>query len=107
MLLIVDNLTKIYKIKRSLINEFEINDLDHVKRILGMDIIRNRPNRILILRQSSCVEKVFKLCMHDSKSMTIQPASLFKLSKDQCPTIDTNLKYMKNVPYANVVGSIT
>lgn len=53
MLLIGDNMTNINKIQRSLRNEFEMKDLSNAKRILGMDIVINRPKNILILKQSS------------------------------------------------------
>lgn len=42
----------------SLINGFKMKDLGHAKRILGIDIIKNRPKEILILKQSPYVEKV-------------------------------------------------
>lgn len=42
MLLIRQNLSDINDIKWSLSAKFEIKDLDHARRILGMDIRRNR-----------------------------------------------------------------
>lgn len=41
--------------------------------------------------------------MHDSKYVNLPLGGNFKLSKEQCPMDEPDIKYMKNVPYANVL----
>lgn len=80
-------------IKRSLSSGFEMKDLRKAKRIFGMDIIRNRSKNVVILIQTSYVEKVLsKFSMHDSKTMTLPLVSHFKPSKDQCPIDEFDIR---------------
>lgn len=107
MLLIGHNMYVINDIKRSLSAEFEMKDLGHAKKILGMEITRKRHDRILILKQSAYIEKlVTRFAMHNSKSVSVPLASHFKLSKDQCPVNESDVKQMEKIPYANAVGSV-
>lgn len=48
------------KIKRYLSKELKMKYLGHTKRILGMNIIRNRPKQILVLKQTSYAEKCYQ-----------------------------------------------
>lgn len=47
------HLSDIEKIKNLLMGEFEIKDLGSAKRILGIDIIRDKADGTLFLSQSS------------------------------------------------------
>lgn len=48
-----------------------MKDLDNAKRILGIDIKRDRKNKTLLLSQSAYLLKVLrKFVMHESKSVT-------------------------------------
>lgn len=44
-MLLGDSMTSINKIKQYLSDEYEMKDLEYTKRILGMGIFKNRPNR--------------------------------------------------------------
>lgn len=67
MLFIGHDSNCIYDIRRFLSFKFEMKDLGHAKRILCMDIIRNRPKRLLVLKHTSYVEKVLsKFAMLES-----------------------------------------
>lgn len=82
MMLIGKNTSDMNDIKMSLSSEFEMTDLGHVKRILGMDIKRNKIKQILFLPQSSNIEKVLsKFSMLESTSVSLPIASRFELSK--------------------------
>jgi transposase InsO family protein len=107
MLLVGHKMSDINDIKKALSNEFEMKDLGHARRILGMDIKRDRSQQSLLLTQSDYVKKVLsKFAMHDSKPVTLPLACHFKLSKEQCPHDESDIKYMQKVPYANAVGSV-
>lgn len=66
MLLIGHNMYVINEIKRSLSAEFEMKDLGHDKKILGMEISRKMHDRILILKQTAYIDKlVIRFAMHN------------------------------------------
>lgn len=71
-----------HDIKKSFYSEFEMKDFGHAKRILGMDIIGNRSKHLLMLNQTSYMEKVLsKFSRHESKFVTSPFSSHFKLRK--------------------------
>ncbi|KAH9698871.1 Integrase catalytic domain-containing protein [Citrus sinensis] len=91
-----------YKIIQS---EFDMKDLGPARKILGMEIIRNRKKGTMILSQGKYLEKVLgTFGMSNSKSVVTPLASHFKLSCSQCPSTDEERNEMTKVPYANVVG---
>ena len=114
MLLYVDDILiackskqEIVKLKTILKQEFEMKDLGRARKILGMEITRDRKNRILTLTQSSYLQKVLdRFGMNDAKSVNTPLAHHFKLSLDQCPSSAEEEKYMEKVPYASAVGSL-
>lgn len=56
------------------------------KRMLGMEIERNRTHGRLFISQTRNIEKVInKSGMHENKPMFTPLASDFKLSIQQCP----------------------
>ncbi|KAH9296364.1 hypothetical protein KI387_039952, partial [Taxus chinensis] len=44
--------------------------------------------------------------MQNAKPISTPMAGHFKLRKDQCPSSHEEVKYMTQVPYASVVGSL-
>ena len=93
--------------KEHLSSEFEMKDLGAAKKILGMEIKRDRKSRLLFLSQQSYVEKVLqRFNMHDAKSVSTPVAPHFKLSALQCPSSDEDIEYMSRVPYSSAVGSL-
>ena len=58
MLLISDSAEEIKSLKHKLSSKFDMKDIGKARKILGIEIIRNIINRVLNLKQSSCLEKV-------------------------------------------------
>jgi len=107
MLLIGPNLKMINGIKITLDKEFDMKDLGNARKILGMEIERNRSNSCLFLHQSSYIMKILKkFGMHDCKPVSLPLASHFILSKEQSPANEEEKEYMNKIPYSNVIGSI-
>lgn len=52
--------SKVDKAKRLLKNEFEIKDIGHASKILGMEIIRDRSSETLFLSHRVNVEKILR-----------------------------------------------
>nr|CAD41912.2 OSJNBa0033G05.13 [Oryza sativa Japonica Group] len=95
------------KLKAQLSSEFEMKDLGVAKKILGMEITRERHSDKLYLSQKGYIEKVFRrFNMHDAKPVSTPLAAHFRLSSDLCPQSDYNIEYMSRVPYSSAVGSL-
>ena len=107
MLLAYESMTEIARVKRLLNLEFEMKDLGHAKKILGMEITKNRKEKVLYLSQVDYLKRVLeRFNLKGAKSITIPLAQHFKLSKEQEPKSDEDIAYMQKVPNASVVGSI-
>lgn len=81
MLVACDDVNKIKSTKKLLISEFDMKELGEAKKILGIEISRNRGQGTLKLTQSSYVKKVlnnFKIM--DFKLVKTPFAQHFKLS---------------------------
>ncbi|GKA33172.1 hypothetical protein Tco_0719539, partial [Tanacetum coccineum] len=75
--------------------------------ILGIEIYKDRPWRLIGLCQRAYIEKILKQYhMENSKRGNIPMQEKLRLSKSQVASIPPELKRMQNVPYASAVGSI-
>ncbi|WVZ64163.1 hypothetical protein U9M48_013726, partial [Paspalum notatum var. saurae] len=79
MLIAAKEKSEMAKLKARLKKEFEMNDLCAAKKILGMEIIRDRKSGLLYLSQ---------------------------LSSDLCRQSDDDIEYMSRVLYSSAVGSL-
>lgn len=107
MLIAAKDKAEIEKLKEQLNSEFEMKDLGAAKKILGMEISRDRPSGKLYLSQSGYIEKVLhRFNMHDAKPVGTPLAAHFRLSSALCPQTDEDVEYMSRVPYSSAVGSL-
>ena len=78
--------------------EFHMMDLRNARRILGMEIVRNREDHALFLSQKGYLEKVLKrFSMENSKLVSIPLAGHFRLSMTQCPQSEVEKKEINSV----------
>ncbi|KAL0537750.1 hypothetical protein IC582_026735 [Cucumis melo] len=107
MILVSKDYAEICELKKQLSNEFEMKDLGELKRILGMDVKRDKEKGLLTISQESYVIKLLeKYNMSGSKAVSTPLASHFRLSSSQCPVTKQERIEMSNIPYCNAVGSI-
>ncbi|KAL2460938.1 cysteine-rich RLK (RECEPTOR-like protein kinase) 8 [Abeliophyllum distichum] len=107
MLLISSCANQIKRLKSDLFSEFDIKDLGNAKRILGMEIIRNKDHLELKLNQTPYIHKILdRFAMSNAKEVSIPLGNHFIISKDDCPKSQEQLDEMKNVPYSNAIGSV-
>jgi len=107
MLLASCNKTEIDDIKCMLKSEFDMKDLGQAKKILDMQILRDRNKDMLFLYRHDYIVKLLKrFNMFEWKPVTLPLSNHFKLSSDFCPKTDEDYDRMSKVPYANVIGSI-
>ncbi|GJU03531.1 retrovirus-related pol polyprotein from transposon TNT 1-94 [Tanacetum coccineum] len=76
--------------------EFDIKELGEAKKILGMEITRDRIRKIMRVSQSG---------IDNRKSAHVPLGGHFKLSLKDCPVRDCDVERMSKASYANVVGS--
>ena len=86
MLIAAKSKEKIRTVKALLNNEFEIKDLGVAKKILGMEILRDRVACRLFLSQKGYIEKVLhRLNMQNAMPVTMPLATHLRLSSALCP----------------------
>jgi len=108
MLIASKNSGEIEKLKAQLNKEFEMKDLGEAKKILGMEIIRDRKRGRLCLTQRTYLKKVLQRFGTNEKSKPVSTplAPHFKLSASLSPKSAAEQEYMSKVPYAKAVGSL-
>jgi ATP-binding cassette subfamily B (MDR/TAP) protein 1 len=86
MLVAAKRKKEITTLKAQLSSEFDMKDLGAPKKILGIEITRERKSSVLFLSQQNYIKKVLQhFNMHDAKSVSTSIAHDFKLSAFQCP----------------------
>ena len=107
MLIATKNLSEIHTLKMQLSSEFEMKDLGATKKILGMEIKRDRGVGKLFLTQKNYLKKVLeRFGMKNAKPVSTPLASHFRLSATQSPQSVEEEEYMVKVPYSSAIGSI-
>ena len=72
MLISAEHKEEVEEIKAGLSSEFDMKDLGEAKRILGMDIVRDRNAKKIWLTQRDYVQKVLKkFQMDNNKSVSV------------------------------------
>jgi hypothetical protein len=107
MLIAAKSRREITTLKKLLSSVFEMKDLGAAKKILGMEIIRDKKAGLLFLSQHAYIEKVLqRLNMHDAQPVSTPIAPHIKLSAEQCANSDEDIEYMSKVLYCSVDGSL-
>ena len=79
ILLVGNNLEMIEATKKWLSSVFEMNDMGEARYVLGVEIIRNRPKKLLGISQEAYIKKVLeRFRMRYSKTLDT-PAEGFNL----------------------------
>ena len=108
MLIASKSKVEIERLKTQLNLEFEMKDLGEAKKILGMEIWRDRAHDRVSLSQKQYLKKVLQQfgMNEQTKPVSTPLASHFKLSAQLSPSTNTEREYMLQVPYSNAVGSL-
>ena len=108
MLIASKSRSAIDALKRDLSSEFEMKDLGEAKKVLGMEITRDRRGGKVSLTQKGYLQKVLQRFNigKDVKSVSTPLAPHFKLSAMMSPKNVEEREYMTHVPYASAVGSL-
>ena len=108
MLVACKNKEEIDRLKTQLSLEFEIKDLGKAKKILVMEIARDRLKCTIHLTQKQYLTKKLQHFGMDSKTKLVRTplARHFKLSALLSPRTNEERENMAQVPYVSVVGSL-
>ncbi|KAG8475436.1 hypothetical protein CXB51_032203 [Gossypium anomalum] len=107
MLIAAKDKGEIRKVKAQLSEEFEMKDLGPAKKILGMEILRDRKTSKLYLSQKGYIEKVLcRFNMQSAKPVSTPLAAHFRLLSALSPQSDDEIEYMSHVLYSSAVGSL-
>ena len=103
MLIACKSKVEINRLKAQLSREFEMKDLGEARKILGMEITRDRANGTVHLTQKQYLKKILQRfgMTVKTKPMTTPLAPHFKLSALLSPSSDEEREYMSQVPYAS------
>ena len=98
---------EVEKLKEQFSKEFDMKDLGEARKILGMEIFRDRTNGFLYLSQRRYIKKVLKRFFIDIAKVDSTPfGSHFLFSKESCSRTKQEEEDMRGITYTNVVGSI-
>ncbi|GJQ92982.1 retrovirus-related pol polyprotein from transposon TNT 1-94 [Tanacetum coccineum] len=107
MLVATKDMEEVKKLKILLNTEFDMKDLGAARKILGMEIIRDRKHGKLFLSQKSYIEKIIsRFGMSSAKSVNTPSSANFRLSTTCAPQNEAEIEYMSRIPYASAVGSL-
>lgn len=97
----------VQELKKQLSMKFEMKDLGPAKKILGIEISRDRANGKLWLSQEGYMEKVLETYkMEQAKEVVTPLGAHMKFRSATKEQLQHDKEYMKTVPYANAVGSL-
>ena len=101
------DMSMINELKGMLNFEFDMKNLGAAKKILIVEIKRDRKNGRLYLSLGKYIEKVpEKFNMVNAKTLSPLLASHFNLSTKQSTSTEAELEEMKKIPYARAVGCL-
>ena len=85
-----------------------MKDLSKVKKILGMEICRDKARGKVSLSQKQYLKKILQQfgMTKQIKPVSITLAPHFKLFAQLSPSTNAEREYMLQVPYSNAVGSL-
>ena len=98
---------EIHRLKLQLKSALEMKELGEARKILGIEIIRNRQERLIQLSQKAYLEKLIKrFQMHDGNEVNVPFAQHFKLFHNQSPTDEESMREMNKIPYSSAIGGL-
>ena len=107
MLIASKDKSLISKLKSQLSEEFEMKNLGAAKKILGIEIQRDRKTGKLHLSQGHYLEKVpGRFNMGNCKAVSTPLAAHFRLPAEYCPQSEEDIDKISNVPYSSIVSSL-
>ncbi|KAH9781613.1 hypothetical protein KPL71_008538 [Citrus sinensis] len=107
ILLIGNDIGVLTTIKSWLAKQFDMKDLGEASYILSIKLLRDRKSKTLALSQAVYINKILaRFRMENSKTGLLPFRHGITFSKDQSPKTSKEIERMRQVPYAEAVGSL-
>jgi hypothetical protein len=107
ILLASNDLGLLHETKRFLSQNFEMKDLGKASYVIGIEIHRDRKQRILKLSQKAYIEKVLeKLRLKNCNASVAPIIKGDRFSNDQCPRNALKQEQMKDILYSSIVDNL-
>jgi len=102
LILVCDNKDKLLQVKEELSQKFKMKDLGDLHFFLGMEVERDRAQRLLYINQIGYLKEILKrFCMEDCKAIGVPLDPKTKLKKNESKDVE-----MVKAPYQQAVGSL-
>jgi len=106
-MIVASTCTLVDKFKAKLREHVEITDLGELHWLLGIEIQRDRPGRLLHLSQWSYIDAILcRFGFEDLKPVSILMDTQVSLLTAQSPRSTSDFAMMRNIPYCEAVGSL-
>ncbi|KAA0025358.1 gag/pol protein [Cucumis melo var. makuwa] len=107
ILLIGNDVGCLTDVKAWLAAQFQMKDLGEAQYVLGIQIIRDRKNKMLALSQATYIDKMLvRYSMQNSKKGLLPFRHGVHLSKEQCSKTPQEVEDLRRIPYASAVDSL-
>ena len=84
-----------------------MKELGEAQFVIGIQIVKDHKNKSLALSHASYIDKMLvRYSMHNSKRCLLPFRHGIVLFKEQCSKTSREVKEMRQVPYASIVGSL-
>ena len=105
--IVANNTRLIVELKAGLSKHFEVTDLGELHWMLGIEVKRDHPGRLVHLSQRTYIEAI---CHHynlaDLKPLSTPMDHQVHLSSDQAPASAAECTMMHDVPYCEAIGAL-
>src|SRR5579871_4790349 len=102
-----NNLLYLQETKKKLGDIFAMRDLEEISFYLGIEIKKDRKNRIVSLSQSKYIEDILKKYrIENCRPISTPMDTNKKLSKVMYPKTPEEIEEIKNIPYQSAVRSL-
>jgi hypothetical protein len=105
--LIAGSRAAVDKVKADIKKVFPIKELGAAKKIIGIEVRRDRANRIIHLSQRKKIEELLERAkMADCHPVSTPMDPGTRLTDMMCAKTDEEKRDMEKIPYASIVGSL-
>jgi hypothetical protein len=108
LLIAAKKIDKIQEIKDAFLSEFEMVDFGEAQTILGIDILRDWQRKTLFLHQTNYVDGLLQKFKQQRTGYAASPLACDEkpLTLADCPSSQSAIAEMQEVPYREAIGSL-
>ena len=105
--IVANTICLINELKAGLSKHFEVTDLGELHWMLGIEVKRDRPGRLVHLSQCAYIDAILRRYnLADLKPLSTPMDNQVHLSSDQAPASTAECAMMRDMPYCEAVGAL-